>query len=239
MIYAKASPGSSRPRLPKLFPHHGNASALARGLGVYINRVIPEAKMRSTPLATLHALLAAEARLTEAFEAELPPAPRTDRRDYERFIPSPEVIAIARLFFMLQEAGVTEEEAFRRFAQLHNDRINALLDDPEYLKRWGLRADRIARAYAEPGPVDQDALNIIRHGALALSGSAIARFLVEFHGKSELFDALTLLADLGAFDRLPGAHNATLYRTTGRLERAFRAYLEEAARRLATPEQQP
>jgi hypothetical protein len=186
-----------------------------------------------TPLATLEALLAAEARLTAELEAALPPGLRTDRRDYERFIPSPEVIAIARLFFMLEEAGVTEEAPFRAFAQLHNERINALLSDPEYLKRWGLRADRIAKAYAEPGPVDQDALNIARHGALALSGSAIARFLVEFCGKSELFDALALLADLGAFDRLPGAHNATLYRTTGRLEAAYRSYLQEVAVRLA------
>ncbi len=188
------------------------------------------------PLATLEVLLAAEARLTEVLEEELPPTPRTDRRDYERFIPSPEVIAIARLFFMLDEAGVTEEAPFRAFAHLHNQRINALLDNPEYLKRWGLRADRIARAYAEPGPVDQDALNIARHGALALSGSAMARFLVEFCGKSELFDALALLADLGAFDRLPGAHNATLFRTTGKLERAFRAYLEEVAARMAPPQ---
>jgi hypothetical protein len=80
--------------------------------------------------------------------------------------------------------------------------------------------------------VEQDAWNLTRHGALALSGSALARFLVEFCGKSELFDALNLLADLGAFERLPGAHNATLYRTTGRLERAFRTYLEEVAARL-------
>jgi hypothetical protein len=185
-----------------------------------------------SPLATLEALLIAEVRLTSALEEALPPTPRTDRRDYERFIPSPEVIAIARLFFMLEEAGVTEEAAFRNFAALHNERINALLGDPEYLKRWGLRADRIARAYAEPGPVEQDAWNLTRHGALALSGSALARFLVEFCGKSELFDALNLLADLGAFERLPGAHNATLYRTTGRLERAFRTYLEEVAARL-------
>lgn len=192
----------------------------------------------TTPFAALEALLAAEARLTAALEQELPPGSRTDRRDYERFIPSPEVIAIARLFFMLAEAGVTEEVPFRTFADLHNQRINALLADPEYLKRWGLRADRIARAYAEPGPVDQDALNFARHGALALSGSAIGRFLVEFCGKSEVFDALSLLADLGAFDRLPGAHNATLFRTTGRLEHAFRAYLDEVAMRLGPPRPQ-
>ena len=189
-----------------------------------------------SPLATLEVLLAAEARLTAELEAALPPTARTDQRDYERFIPSPEVIAIARLFFMLDEAGVTAEVPFRAFAQLHNERINTLLSDPEYLKRWGLRADRIANAYAEPGPVDQDALNVARHGALALSGSAIARFLVEFCSKSELFDALSLLADLGAFDRLPGAHNATLYRTTGRLERAFLAYLDQIAARLALPQ---
>jgi hypothetical protein len=190
----------------------------------------------TSPLATLESLLAAEARLTAELEDSLPPTPRTDRRDYERFIPSPEVVAIARLFFMLEEAGVVAEEPFRAFAHLHNQRINDLLADPEYLKRWGLRADRIAKAYAEPGPVDQDALNIARHGALALSGSAIARFLVEFCGKSELFDALALLADLGAFERLPGAHNATLYRTTGRLEAAFRAYLEEVATKFAAPQ---
>ncbi len=184
------------------------------------------------PLDILQGLLAAEARLTAALEAELPLGPRTDRRDYERFIPSAEVIAIARLFFMLAEGGVTHEAAFRAFAGLHNERINALLEDPDYLKRWGLRADRIARAYAEPGPADLDAINFARHGALALSGSAIARFLVEFCGKSEVFDALALLADLGAFDRLPGPHNATLFRTTGRLERAFHSYLEEAAARL-------
>jgi hypothetical protein len=193
--------------------------------------------MKPDALATLEALLAAEARLTAALEAELPPRPGTDRRTYERFIPSPEVIAIARLFFMLAEGGVTSEAALRSFADLHNERINALLDDPEYLKRWGLRADRIARAYAEPGPVDQDAWNFARHGALALSGSAIARFLVEFCGKSEVFDALALLADLGAFDRLPGAHNATLFRTTGRLETAVRAYLDEVAARLGPADQ--
>lgn len=189
-------------------------------------------------LIALEALLAAEAALTAALEEALPPGPRTDRRDYERLIPSPEVIAIARLFFMLEEAGVTEESAFRHFAELHNARINELLQEPTYLKRWGLRADRIARAYAEPGPVDQDAWNLTRHGALALSGSAIARFLVEFCGKSELFDALSLLAELGAFDKLPGAHNATLYRTTGRLEAAFRVYLTEIASRLSSSVQE-
>jgi hypothetical protein len=183
-------------------------------------------------LAMLEALLAAEAALTAALEDALPPGPRVDQRVYERLIPSTEVIAIARLFFMLDEAGVIEESSFRRFAELHNARINDLLQEPDYLKRWGLRADRIARAYAEPGPVDHDVWNLTRHGALALSGSAIARFLVEFCGKSELFDALALLAELGAFDKIPGAHNATLYRTTGRLEAAFRVYLSEIASRL-------
>ncbi len=185
------------------------------------------------PLAVLEALLVADAQLTAALEDLLPATSGTDRRTYERFMPSPEVIAIARLFFMLDEAGVRDEASFRNFAALHNERINALLEDVEYLKRWGLRADRIARAYAEPGPVDQDALNFARHGALALSGSAIARFLVEFCGKSEVFDALALLAELGGFDKLPAAHNATLYRTTGRLEQAYRSYLEAVATRLA------
>ncbi|SFL16072.1 hypothetical protein SAMN02745775_1308 [Falsiroseomonas stagni DSM 19981] len=185
------------------------------------------------PLTVLEALLKAEASLTAELEAQLPARPATDRRAYESFIPSPEVIAIARLFFMLEEAGVSDEGTFRSFAQLHNDRINNLLEDPDYLKRWGLRADRIARAYAEPGPLDQDALNFVRHGAMALSGSAIARFLVEFCGKSEVFDALALLAELGAFEKLPGAHNATLYRTTGRLERAYRNYLLTVAAHLA------
>ncbi len=80
--------------------------------------------------------------------------------------------------------------------------------------------------------MDRDAWNLTRHGALALSGSAIARFLVEFSGKSELFDALALLAELGAFEKLPGAHNArsTARRAAGS---AFRAYLTEVATRLS------
>ena len=146
---------------------------------------------------------------------------------YDRYMPSAEVWSIARLFYMLGAYGVTDGEAMRRLAVAHNERMATLAADAAYLSRMRIQKGKLLQARFKAGAVDHSATNFTLHGGVALDASAIGRLLVEFSPKTQLSDAMDLLASLGFFRTASASYGAKVFLSDGRLEALYAGYLAQ------------
>lgn len=189
----------------------------------------------------LEALLGAEAELVRLLleAAPLPPGSTKDPRHfelmarYDRYLPSAEATAIARLFYMLDAYGVTDEAALRRLLEAHNERVAALAADAAYLARMRMPRSRLLEARFTAGAAEHAAVNFAYHRRVALDATAVGRLLVEFANKTQLAEAMELLASLGLFETAPGAYNAKVFLSTGKLEAVYRGHLAHLAQGVA------
>jgi len=198
--------------------------------------------MAAVPSADLPGVLEASLRAEAEFvrllldAAPLPAGSTKDPRHfelvtrYDRYMPSPEVTAVARFLYMLDAYGVAGAEALRRLVAAHNERMAALAEDPAYLTRMRVPKARLLEARFKDGAADHAVKNAVYHGRAALDATAMGRFLVEFANKHQVAEAMELLASLGFFEAVPGAYNATVFLSTGRLEALYRDYLAHMAR---------
>ena len=111
---------------------------------------------------------------------------------------------------------------------------NAVADAEAIAQRLGNLGFRIVGAADGRGPLlnptkEQFVAALDRFEG-ALRGASLGLIFYAGHAVEVGWRNLLLPIDT------PGAHNATLYRTTGRLERAFLVYLDEVAARLALPQ---
>lgn len=155
--------------------------------------------------------------------------------DYEKFMPSGEVMVIARLLYMLDACGVADGEALRRLIAAHNERVAALAMDKDYIVRMGVSRGQLLEAVFPDGWVDHVAKNFDRHGRAALDAKSMGRLLVEFAGRHQISDAMRLLAEVGFFETAPPNEDrrdaaAKVYVSDGRLEAVYRDYLADVAR---------
>ena len=151
---------------------------------------------------------------------------------YDRYMPSREVTAIMRFLYMLEAYSVSGGEALRRLIEAHNERMAALAGDAAYLTRMRVPKSRLLQARFTKGAVNHTVVNFAYNGRVALDATAMGRLLVEFANKTQVGEAMELLASLGLFRTAEGNYNATVYLSTGRLEAVYRGYLAHVAQGL-------
>lgn len=186
----------------------------------------------------LEALLQAEADFARLLR-EAAPLPEGSTKDseyfelmtrYDRYVPSDEVTAIARLLYMLEAYGVTDEKAMDQLIALHNERMAELAGDMAYLTRMRIPKLRLLQAQFS-GPARRNAVsNFTIHGRVAIDATTVGRLLVEFANKNQVEEAMRLLATLGFFAKADANYNSKVYLSTGKLEALYRGYLAQVAR---------
>ena len=191
----------------------------------------------------LEGLLLAEAEFARTLreQAPMPPGnPASGKYQellarYDRYIPSDVVRAIAMLLYEFKAFGVTDAESIARVIELHNARIKAILDDPDYPKRSGISRERLRGAMFSDVALRNAKINMMLEGAgqsLAFDQSCIQRLLVEFVPRDKVIDAVELLVDLGCFETRKGSSNATIYVSAGILETVFAGFLAALGRNI-------
>lgn len=149
---------------------------------------------------------------------------------YERYINSPEVETICLLFYMLRAFGVSGEAQLRKLFELHNNHMDELANDREYLLYKCVPKSKFTEAKFPPGAVENAVKNLVYHGRVALDATSVSRLTVEMINHNQANEAMNLLAHLGYFHKAQGAFAAKLYVSTGRLEMVFRTSLSFLAR---------
>jgi hypothetical protein len=187
----------------------------------------------------LEAVLQAEAEFQRLL-LDAAPMPEGSSKDFrymelkdlhERYMPSAELMAIARLLYMLDAYGVTDGETLDRLIALHNARMTELADDAAYLHRMRVPRKRLLDAMFS-GPAKRNAVRDFQeHGRIALNATNMGRLLVEFANKAQVTEAMELLTSLGLLEKAKdkGDYNSEVRVSTGRLEAIYRAYLTHLA----------
>src|SRR3954464_15709630 len=122
-------------------------------------------------------------------------------------MPSTEVTAIARFWYMLDAYGLTGEEALRRLIEAHNQHMENLAADRAYLTRNRIRRQKLLEARFPKAATNQTAMNFTYHRRVALDATALGRLLVEFANKHPIREAMELLAWLGFFEVVKEGNN--------------------------------
>ena len=128
----------------------------------------------------LETLLQAEADFARLLR-EAAPLPEGSMKDfeylelvtrYDRYVPSTEVTAIARLLYMLDAYGVTDEKASDELIALHNERMAELASDTAYLLRMRIQKSRLLEAQFS-GPARLNVVSNFKvHGRVAIDAIA-------------------------------------------------------------------
>jgi hypothetical protein len=186
----------------------------------------------------LETLLQAEADFARLLR-EAAPLPEGSTKDseylelvtrYDRYVPSAEVTAIARLLYTLDAYGATDAKAIDQLIALHNERIAELASDTAYLHRMRIPKSRLLEAQFSGHARHNAVSNFKVQGRVAIDATTMGRLLVEFANKNQVDEAMRLLAALGFFAKADGNYNSKIYLSTGKLEALYRGYLAQVAR---------
>jgi hypothetical protein len=130
----------------------------------------------------------------------------------------------AQFLYLLRARELFTGDQIAQFADLHNEYIVQLLQNPEKMARLGLASQRLLEAMFTADTMPRLIQNWEeRRGAIDQSN--LARFLVTLMSTETCRKMLVACDSAGFLERTRTNHGATLVRSTGLLEQLFVCYL--------------
>lgn len=177
--------------------------------------------------------LSGDALWPDADEAEDDEAHEAEMYDLQRYIPSDEAQKIARFFFMYRATNIRDKATLEGFFEGHNERIDALLEDREALRRERIPPKRYQEARFSKNRILLAIGNAIVNDFSGFDGNTLSSLLVEQANKEQVHNTMKALARVGFFEVLEGPYGSNVYVSQGKIEGMYETCLKDLATRIA------
>jgi hypothetical protein len=131
---------------------------------------------------------------------------------------------LAQFFYLVRARGLSAAEQIAQLADLHNQYIVQLLDDPGKMARLGLTSARLLDAMFTADTLPRLVQNWETRAG-AIDQSNLARFLVTLMSAETCRKVLVACESAGFIERVRTSAGATVVCSTGVLEQLFGVYL--------------
>jgi len=135
------------------------------------------------------------------------------------------VYEIAEFFYLLKVFGIDSPAKLRKFAESHTRNIEELLGDKAQMAKLGVLPQRLRGARFETVEKLDRLVANCGNGAIHLSQSDLARFLVEYMSFESCRTSVKILSRVGYFKLSKSPFGAILVTSTGMLEDIYGAYI--------------
>jgi hypothetical protein len=138
---------------------------------------------------------------------------------------------LAQFFYLITARGLFASDQIAQFADLHNQYIVQLLDDPIKMARLGLTSARLLDAMFTADTLPRLIQNWETRAG-AIDQSNLARFLVTLMSAETCRKVLVACESAGFVERTRTSSGATVICSTGVLEQLFGSYLRAIRKRI-------
>lgn len=137
---------------------------------------------------------------------------------------------LSEFYYLIYARQLHTADQIRIFANLHNDYIVGLLDDPQKMKRLGLTKPRILDAIFTSDTLPR-LVKTWKDRPGAVDQSNLARFLVATMSAETCRKTVVALTGLGFLERATSPYGSILVVSNGRLERLLESCIADARAR--------
>ena len=167
------------------------------------------------------------------FQNALVESAAQQERHFVKHLRMEPVYQIAEFFFLVQTCRLDSDKKIRRYAELHNEYLQAMLADRPKMHRLCLNPTRVRKGMFSPDNVAKLVENY-RAGTGAIDQSDLSRFLIHMMSPETCRKTTLVLAEAGYLERWRSPYQSVLVRSTGALELNFTRSLRSVRSALAS-----